>query len=150
MPTHDERDSSVALEYARPSRRRNHALRIGVIVLASVCGLFFGLFILASIFPLVLGRPRDASNRVVCARNMRQIRQALEMWADDHGGHFPDRLEDVLNGDVSPYVFACPSSNDTPPSGPTTRSIAAALATPGHLSYIYVGKGLTTDAAADV
>jgi prepilin-type processing-associated H-X9-DG protein len=85
------------------------------------------------------------SNRVQCASNMRQIGQAIAMYANDHGGRFPDDLETVLaNEDLSADVFVCPSSRDTPPPpGPTTQATAAGLRQPGHCSYIYLGKDLT-------
>jgi hypothetical protein len=90
-------------------------------------------------------------NRVFCASNMRQIGQAIAMYANDHAGQFPDDLKTVLeNEDVTAAVFVCPSSNDQPaPKAPTTQATAAGLLQPGHLSYIYLGKGLTTKSATD-
>jgi len=87
--------------------------------------------------------------RVRCASNMRQIGQALQMWANDHGGRIPDQLFDVLDEDLTASVFNCPSANETPAPGATTRAVAANLTAGGHLSYVYLGKGLTTQAASD-
>jgi prepilin-type processing-associated H-X9-DG protein len=81
---------------------------------------------------------------------MRQIGQAISMYANDHNGQFPDDLQTVLeNEDVTSAVFVCPESNDQPAIGPTTQATAAALLQPGHLSYIYLGKGLTTQTVTD-
>ena len=50
---------------------------------------------------------------------------------------------------IGPEVFTCPSSNDTaavlPAMPPTTQQAAAALAAPGHLSYVYFGHANWTD-----
>ncbi len=84
---------------------------------------------------------------------MRQIGLAVQMYANDHGGQFPERLEDLLPAgiDITPEVFVCPSSSDTPATAPTTQQSATRMSSePGHLSYVYLGKGLTDKAGADV
>jgi prepilin-type processing-associated H-X9-DG protein len=44
----------------------------------------------------------------------------------------------------------CPSSNDTPAAiGPTTRATVANINAGGHLSYIYLAKGMTNTQKAD-
>jgi prepilin-type processing-associated H-X9-DG protein len=43
---------------------------------------------------------------------------------------------------VTSEVFVCPSSNDERAQGETTADVAAALSQPGHLSYVYAGRGL--------
>ena len=45
---------------------------------------------LATIGTMVTKRMRQASNRVVCTSNMRQIGMAMQMHADDHQGSYPD------------------------------------------------------------
>jgi hypothetical protein len=86
-----------------------------------------------------------------CADNLRNIGFSLEYFAKvRHGGHYPDRLEELLDRDgmdVDPKVFVAPFSFDTPATGATTREVAANLSKPGHCSYIYLGKGLTTPCA---
>jgi prepilin-type processing-associated H-X9-DG protein len=75
------------------------------------------------------------------------------LYANAHNGQFPDRLEDLLSNeiDLTPDVFVCPSSKDTPATAATTRQSATRLSSePGHLSYIYLGKGLTDKAEATV
>lgn len=65
------------------------------------------------------------------------------MYANEHGGHFPDRLEDVaLTQDVTAEVFICPSSQGERAPGKTPEEFARHLSHPEHLSYVYLGKGL--------
>lgn len=83
---------------------------------------------------------------------MIQIGLAAIMYANDHGGHFPDDVQTILKEeDLAPAVFNCPVTNDTPATGPTTQATLSDFQNPGHLSYIYVGKGLKMQtASADV
>jgi prepilin-type processing-associated H-X9-DG protein len=86
-----------------------------------------------------LSRARETANRIKCASNMRQIGQALLLYANNNHGQYPPRLEDVLlDGNVVPQVFVCPTTNDTPAPGTTVQQQAAALSAGGHESYIYV------------
>jgi prepilin-type processing-associated H-X9-DG protein len=132
----------VPLEYAPPltrgrGKRRRYVIAIVVSMMASA--------VLAAFLLPSISRPRDAAYRVKCASNMRQIGQAIAMYANNCGGRFPDDLGALyVDQDLSASVFLCPNSNDTPaPPAPTTQATAAALLQPGHCSYIYLGKGLT-------
>ena len=89
-------------------------------------------------------RGRDRPNRIKCAANLRTIGQGLLMYAQDHGGKYPDDFGTVLrDADITSEVFVCPSSNDERATGHTPAEIAAHLSEPGHCSYLYFGKGLT-------
>ena len=134
------------LDYAKPPPRRN-VIRPAIVWTAIGAVSFCIISYLATVNHQY---PREQSNRVKCASNMRQIGQALQMWANDHGGNFPNQLSDVLDEDLTASVFNCPDTDDTPATGATTRAIAADVTAGGHLSYIYLGKGLTTQAASDV
>jgi prepilin-type processing-associated H-X9-DG protein len=92
-----------------------------------------------------LNRAREQANRIKCASNMRQIGQAIMIYANENRGAFPADLDVVLkNGDVTSIVFVCPASSDTAaPAGST-------LASGPHSSYVYVGQGLTYTAASNV
>jgi len=97
-----------------------------------------------------LCRSRESSNRVKCASNMKQIGLAAIIWAQGHGGKFPDDLDSLVDGaDLAPAVFNCPTSADSPAEGATKELLLEDFHKPGHLSYVYVGKGLTTDSPAD-
>lgn len=84
----------------------------------------------------------DIRHQVKCANNLRQIGQAMAMYANDHVGHFPNRPEELLSTDVEPMIFVCPSTDDAPATGATRREVGDMIASCGHLSYIYLGKGL--------
>jgi predicted Zn finger-like uncharacterized protein/prepilin-type processing-associated H-X9-DG protein len=99
---------------------------------------------MASIMLPSLNRARETANRVKCASNMRQIGMALMLYSNENRGAYPDRLDDLLRTqDISPTAFVCPSSEDTPGTGPADLSNSA------HLSYVYVGKGMTNAAPAE-
>ena len=144
--------SSDALSYGRtnsnysiPAKRRRFPLFVVVGVVLGMVG-----FIMFVILPGLCGT-REGSRRLRCASNMKQIGLGAIMYANDHGGHLPDDLDTILKTqDLSPEAFVCPSSNDTAATGPTTQAVIDDMNAQGHLSYIYTGKGLTTQAAADV
>jgi len=128
----------------RGSPRRRHVLVLSILVLA-----------LAGIIAMsLLPRPRvhDGSSRAKCASNLRQIGLAIMMYANEHQGHFPDRMGDLLlYEDITADAFVCPSSSDERVTAQTTQQAATRLSSePGHLSYIYLGKGLTDKADANL
>jgi prepilin-type processing-associated H-X9-DG protein len=119
--------------------------KVVLIVLACVLGVgvvFCGC--VASILLPSLNRAREAANRVKCASNLRVIGQAVIMYANDNHGELPDSLDRVLTYQVTPEEFVCPSSQDTPAPGNTPQAQAAGPSKGGHLSYVYVGKGMTS------
>ena len=84
-----------------------------------------------------------------CASNLRQIGQALLLYANDNKGAYPPKLEVLLTTeDITPEVFICPDASDTPAPGATPQQQAAAVSKGGHDSYVYVGANLTNSASA--
>jgi prepilin-type processing-associated H-X9-DG protein len=152
-PPMEHRDEPAPLEYRGrttdqdATRPRFSAARIVAWTIGGI--LCFGVGI-AFLLPN-LGRPRDPSNRVKCASNLRQIGLACLLYAnEDPRGRFPARFEDILlKEDITSEVFCCPSSNDERAIGPTTQATADQLSAGGHLSYVYVGRGLTNALAND-
>ena len=131
-----------------PPRRR----RIGPWVGLAVAVVALSTIALDLIFqPFQRGRP--ISPQAVCASNEHQLGLAILLYQQDHGGHYPGSLGAILSAeDVTPAVMVCPDSNDIPAvlptmgtAGPTTRQADAALAVPGHLSYVYFGHADWTD-----
>jgi prepilin-type processing-associated H-X9-DG protein len=111
-------------------------------------GLLIGiaLFLFSCLLPTG-GHPREPGNRVKCASNLRQIGQGMMLYADDCGGRSPADLGLlIIQADLNPEVFVCPSSNDTKATGSTTQQ-AASLSTPGFCSYVYLGAGLKIPAS---
>ncbi|HEX3357256.1 MAG TPA: H-X9-DG-CTERM domain-containing protein [Tepidisphaeraceae bacterium] len=89
-------------------------------------------------------RLRQTGNPGKCPSNLRQIGQAILLYANDHHGAYPDSVSTILlEEEVTSQLFICPTSNDTPATGPTTQAVAANLTAGGHLSYIYLGRGWT-------
>ncbi len=126
------------LSYATPRPRRRGLGRLLAICFAGFC-LVFAAAVLSS------GHPQSRAPALVvqCASNMRQIGLAMMMYANEHGGAFPESLHEILEKeDITAEVFVCPSSNDTRAVGPTTRAVLDEFDSPGHCSYIYLGKGL--------
>ena len=128
-----------------PPQPGSSTRKVLIIVLACLLGI--GLFLcvcLSSILLPSLNRAREQAQRVKCASNLRQIGQAAQLFANDHNGNFPDTAEQLLtHADLTSEVFVCPSSNDNPAPGADSKAQANNLSKGGHLSYVYVGKGLS-------
>ena len=91
------------------------------------------------------------AGRVHCASNLLQIGQGIALYANDHGGRFPDDLSLlVLHADLSPGALICASSIEEQATGETVEEVAANSIKRGHCSFIYVGRGLTWPAAEDL
>jgi prepilin-type processing-associated H-X9-DG protein len=136
------------INYAGPDIGRRPGVRRSIWLMAAIAIVL--VLLLASFLQPSLNSRGGEAPRPKCANNLRQIGLACLMYANEHSGQYPDSLSTVLRDeDITSGVFVCPSSNDTPAQGPTTQAIVANLTAGGHLSYIYVGKRLTTAASAD-
>jgi prepilin-type N-terminal cleavage/methylation domain-containing protein/prepilin-type processing-associated H-X9-DG protein len=71
--------------------------------------------VLIGILLPVLGRARESGRRVSCGANLRQIGDALVMYANDHAGWYP-RVR-YLEYDISQYVNSFPN-NRVPADAP--------------------------------
>jgi prepilin-type processing-associated H-X9-DG protein len=76
---------------------------------------------------------------------MRQLGQAMMIYASVNAGRFPDRLDRLL-AYVPSSALVCPSTSDTPAAGQSPQAQTGNLAKPGHLSYVYVGDAYSTNA----
>ena len=101
---------------------------------------------------VILGPPNDPHAHDTryqprCRWQLEYLGEAIAQYAADHDGRYPDRPEALLlAGLAEPDSFVCPSTHDWPAKGNTPAEQADALASGGHLSYVYVGRGLTTAA----
>ena len=101
-----------------------------------------GLLAVALVLP-AMNKPRMTSNRLCSAANLHSIGQCIVLYCNDNSDQYPDSFATILlNEDVSSGIFINPASNDTPAVGPTTQAVANQLTVGGHLSYIYMGRGL--------
>lgn len=106
-----------------------------------------GVLVAGAILLVTCGRvaPRQLtqySSRVPCASNLRQIGQALAMYAEANGGRYPSDLEGfAISGTLEPQVLICPDGSDTPAKGATPAELAAEFRQAGHVSFVYLGRG---------
>jgi prepilin-type processing-associated H-X9-DG protein/predicted Zn finger-like uncharacterized protein len=132
----------VALNKTKDPRYGGRGMAIAGLVLGC-----FGLIVpcMVSILLPSLNRARETANRVHCASNMRQIGQAMLLYANENKGAFPPNLDVLLKvQDIDAKTFNCPSTGDTPATGPGNLNAG------GHLSYVYVGQKSTSNSPAEV
>lgn len=100
--------------------------------------------IAASIFLPAMNHAKETAHRATCRKTLKALGYAVYWYVNEHRGICPDRIETLmLSEDIGPGIFICPSSSDTPATGQTPEQTAAALATPGHCSYIYLASTQT-------
>jgi hypothetical protein len=88
---------------------------------------------------------REALNR--CVSHLRQLGLACLIYAAEPGnnGRFPDSLDLLDDTYMQPSDFVCPFTNIVPPQSLPNRHFPPGFrSTPGNVSYIYLGRGLTT------
>jgi prepilin-type processing-associated H-X9-DG protein len=108
----------------------------------------------ASIMVAVLipssNRSRETANRVKCASNLRQLGQAMLLYANENKGKYPPDLGTLLlTQDMTVNVFVCPSSGTEIPKNLKTREERAKWIDE-HSDYIYAGAGLGSDAPPQI
>ncbi|HEY7119832.1 MAG TPA: hypothetical protein VH475_24795 [Tepidisphaeraceae bacterium] len=124
-----EAPSSAGLRQADASRRRlgRYALVGGSVAL----------IVVAVTLMVLSNRAQETVDRVKCRKIMRALGQACLLYANENKGQMPRRIEDLmLTQDISPQIFICPSSGDSPAAGNTLEERAANLSRGGHLSYV--------------
>lgn len=92
------------------------------------------LLVVLTLIPLLLvagcpslGRSKETANRVKCASNLRQIGQALVLYAQGHGGQLP-RTRAGSGADVTPdWGTGAPSNDPFSESGPALSDVSAAM-----------------------
>jgi hypothetical protein len=136
----------AARNLAPPASRRGRGVAKAAIILGFT---ELGLLGMGLLLTPSLGRAREPANRVKCASNLRQIGQAIQMYAQEHAGRLPPGLEHLITDeDLTSEVFVCPSSAGERAQGDTTQEVVKNfLADPIHRSYVYVGAGLTSTTA---
>jgi len=139
-----EPDSQAAtpLDYARPGTARR-TMSSGKKAL--IFGILGAAMLAAAIAVFHPQPPHVESNRLWCASRLRQIGLACVMYANTQpNGEFPDSLQTMLKyTDITAEAFVCPSTSDT-------MATAAGPLSPGHVSYVYLGRGMTNNLASSV
>jgi len=133
---------------AKTSRRniRGRGLAVAGLVLGCLGMAFAAWFI-----PMAYQRGFETAHRVRCASNLRQIGQAMLLYANENRGQFPPTMDELLlTQDITSVVFVCPSTDDTPATGMNTQQTVANVSAGGHQSYVYLGKGKNGAAGANV
>lgn len=121
--------------HGAPARGSSLAMKLGI-----PAGIIVMMILL--ILPS-LCRSSESANRVKCASNLRQIANAMSIYADAHGGEFPPTLETLArNSNLSPAAFVCPSSNDVPANIAKPADWGEAFQPRSHeSSYVYLAGG---------
>ncbi|HEX3358351.1 MAG TPA: hypothetical protein VHS31_15365 [Tepidisphaeraceae bacterium] len=80
---------------------------------------------------------------VESALNMREIGGSLLRYANDHAGHYPNQLSDLLRygEDIPSDWFVVEWGSATPASGQTLNERADQMDAGGHCSYAYLAPG---------
>lgn len=140
----------LALKSMKDPRIAGKRLAISGIVIGALALLMN--MCLISIFIPAFRSAVFVANRQGCQNNLRQIGQAMRLYANEYGGAYPDKVEKLLTyEDITAEAFVCPATGDTPAPVGTGATFAAAssLTSGGHLSFVYIGAGLTNSAPAN-
>src|SRR5213593_1504309 len=101
--------------------------------------------LLISILLPSLNRARETANRVKCGSNMRQIGQAILLYANENRGKYPPDLGTLTKTqDVTAEVFICPSAHDMAQPVRAMNLDDKAKWVNQNSDYIYLGKGMNT------
>jgi prepilin-type processing-associated H-X9-DG protein len=132
------------LEFQRPQAHSPRRIQFKILFICIGGGFLLLAALVIMWYAAEVSNGRIIVNRITCASNLRQIGQAVFQYANVHGGELPDSFQTLsLNSSLPPKTFVCPSSRDKAASGITAEEVALNLTLPGHLSYIYLGGGLT-------
>jgi len=91
-------------EDARMSEQSRFKLN-SLLMIVAIVAIF-----IAIVLPLI-NRLREPGGRVPCASNMRQIGQALLLYSMDHGGRYPQQLEELLK-DITEELLVCAETGE--------------------------------------
>lgn len=125
-------------------RRRRWWLTLIVLALAIV-----------SAWLLAGGVRRSITNgaAVKCASHLRNIGIAIGKYAAVHNGDYPADLSTLYLHSTTearrPEIYVCPGTDERAATGAAPHVVARNIVH-GHVSYLYVGGGLRSDAGDDV
>src|SRR5262245_14616921 len=78
--------------------------------------------ILASMLLPVVAKAKESARRIQCLNNLKQLRQALSMYANDNDGQFPPRsqpywMSRLWSGYENLKILECPTDRPEPSPG---------------------------------
>jgi len=131
----------LGLKQAREPNTSGKGLALAGLILGilNLVGWTAYFVLVVAIMVPALGKARTTAGQIVCAANMRQIGQALFLYANENNGQYPPTLAAMAKGPAQSQsaqlakslTFACPS--------PTAAGGTGA-------AYVYLGAKLTTRA----
>lgn len=126
---------SEPLEYRGPGPRRR--LRPWVIVVSACLLCLLGIGV---VLPS-LNRTHEHSAWISCSSNLKQIGQAMLLYANENRDQMPPDFVALLQTqDLVPEVFACWGAGDEKTTATQPAEQRADFAGGGHCSYIYVDR----------
>jgi prepilin-type processing-associated H-X9-DG protein len=149
-------DVTTGIEPPTPPERKRRDWSWGRFLIWAVGIIASGIMVILVLSPLFYQASKNAYN-VKCESNLRQIWQAIALYAQENGGQYPLSLAVLLaHKDITPSMLVCPASSDEAASAPDTAGVVAEVEAaennaPGHkhcLSYVYVGRGLNSKTAS--
>jgi prepilin-type processing-associated H-X9-DG protein len=110
-----------------------------------------GAAVLTAIALPAMNRSREVANRVKCASNMRQVGQAILLYANEHKGNYPPDLGTLtMTEDIGPIVFLCPDSNKSLPKDMDNMTPEQKADWVNRNSdYVYVGQDMNFNGPPD-
>jgi hypothetical protein len=96
--------------------------------------------------PTSSSRPR--AYMVMCSSNLKQMREALWIYANARGGLLPPDLGMLItHAELTPAVLVCPATSSSPSTAATPAAQASDIVNkPGCCDYVYLAAGLNIDA----
>jgi prepilin-type processing-associated H-X9-DG protein len=96
-----------------------------------------------------LAEARRNADRIKSASNLRQIGQAMLLYANENKGAFPGSFgEMLLTQDIAADAFLNPQSKTKPPAGKNAEEMAVWVNQ--NSDYVYLGAGRRSNVGADV
>lgn len=93
----------------------------------------------------LIQKSREASSRRPCPHHLRQIGQALLLYANDNQGAMPQTIEELVGNSEKRFLPAkclvCPEDSRSAASASNDADLQKQLATGKHTSYAYLGAG---------
>jgi prepilin-type processing-associated H-X9-DG protein len=142
----------IALRHTKDGQMGGRGLAVAGMICAGASLMLWGTCMLGPLsgFNRGFATARQQAKQAQCSVNLRQIGLGLQRYAAANGGQYPAKLSVLIeDGTIPPAFLVCPHTGDTVAPGADAKAQAKNLEKGGHLSYVYVGQGLTINSPAD-